>query len=407
LPLFALLFANAVSTTGNALTFVAIPWFVLETTGSAARTGLAGGVAFLAAVLAGLFGGPIVDRLGFGRTSVLADLASCASVAAIPLIHNTVGLAFWQLLALVFLGGVLDAPGTAARQSLIPQLSRRAGVGMERANSAFQGAVRLSTLVGPPIGGLLIAALGASNVLLVDAATFAVSAALVALLVPPAATSPAEKAGDREGGGYLAELAEGLRFVRRTRVVFAVVAGGVALNFFAEPVYVVILPVYAEEIFGSAPAFGFLLGGFGGGALAGTVLFGALGRRLPRQATLVVAVALSAVPFLALAASPPLPVGVALMFVQGLGVGAINPLVFTVVQERAPERLLGRVFGALFALAEGAAPLGIVLAGYALEGLGLRPVLLAVAAGLSAVAAYALLNPAFREMEKPAASTAE
>ena len=94
-PLFALLLANAVSLTGNTLTFVAVPWFVLQTTGSAARTGLAGGAAFLAAVLAGLFGGPIVDRLGFRRTSVLADLASCASVAAIPLLHNTVGLAFW------------------------------------------------------------------------------------------------------------------------------------------------------------------------------------------------------------------------------------------------------------------------------------------------------------------------
>lgn len=74
--------ATALSMVGNALTFVAIPWFVLQTTGSAARMGLVGGAITLAAVLAGLFGGPIVDRLGFGRTSVLADLTSGAAVAA-------------------------------------------------------------------------------------------------------------------------------------------------------------------------------------------------------------------------------------------------------------------------------------------------------------------------------------
>lgn len=413
-PLLALLLATAVSEMGNALTFVAVPWFVLSTTGSAAQTGLAGGAAFLAAVLGGLFGGPLVDRLGFRATSVLADLASGASVAAIPLLHATVGLAFWQLLALVFLGGLLDGPGTAARQGLVPGLSGQAGIGLERANSAFGGAVRLAALLGPPLGGLLIAGLGASNVLLLDAATFLFSAGAVAALVPAAGRTHGTEAGNERGGGrdggrggYLAELAEGLRFLRRTRVVFAIVVGGVALNFFAEPVYAVVLPVYAEAVSGGAVGFGLLVGGFGGGALAGTVLFGALGGRVPgrRRAVLAGAVALSALPFLALAALPPLPVAVGLMAVQGLGVGAINPLVFTVVQERVPERLLGRVFGALVALAEGAAPLGLVLAGFALEGLGLGPVLLAVAAGLLAVFVYVLANPAFRELGKPAQPT--
>ena len=223
---------------------------------------------------------------------------------------------------------------------MVPALSRRAGVGLERANSAFQGAVRLSTLVGPPLGGVLIAALGTSEVLLVDAATFLVSAAAVALFVSPAART-AEGAGDRESGGYLTELAEGLRFFGRTRVVFGIVIDGVAVNFFAEPVYVVVLPVYAQEVFASAPAFGLLLGGFGAGALAGTALFGALGSRLPRRATLVAALTLSAVPFAALAAAPPLAVGVGLMALQGLGVGAINPLVFTVIRSAPPSGCWG------------------------------------------------------------------
>lgn len=102
------------------LTFVAVPWFVLQTTGSAALTGLAGGAVALAAVLASLFGGPAVDRLGFKETSVVSDLASGLTVAAIPALYLTVGLEFWQLLGLLFAGSLLDTPGMTARQGMIP-----------------------------------------------------------------------------------------------------------------------------------------------------------------------------------------------------------------------------------------------------------------------------------------------
>ena len=119
-PLFALFAANAVSMTGNVAALIAIPWFVLETTGSAAKTGVTAFAALLPVVLSGLFGGALVDRLGYRRASILSDLASSGAVAAIPLLHSTIGLEFWQLLVLVFLGGLLDAPGSSARTALLP-----------------------------------------------------------------------------------------------------------------------------------------------------------------------------------------------------------------------------------------------------------------------------------------------
>lgn len=398
LPMLALLVATAVSTTGNSLALVAIPWFVLQTTGSAAKTGLVGGAMFLAAVLAGLFGGPVVDRLGPRRASVVADLASGASVAAIPLLHGTVGLAFWQLVVLVFLGGLLDAPGVAARQSLVPRLARRAGMGMERANSSFQAVQRFSGLFGPPLGGVLVAALGSSNVLLLDAATFAASAVAVAAAVPSAPRS-AERAETR--GAYLAELFEGLRFVRRDRLLFSIVVGGVVLNFFGEPVGAVVMPVYASEVYGRAVGLGLLLGAFGGGALAGAVLFGAAGHALPRRAAFCGSLVLRGLPLLVLATAPPLPVGMAAMAVSGLGVGTIDPLVSSVIQERAPADMLGRTFGTFFALTQAAAPVGMVCAGYSLESFGARAVLVGVAAGYLPVMAYALLSPAFGKIGEP------
>src|SRR5919106_4964319 len=121
-PLYALFGADAISLTGNSVAQLAFPWFVLITTGSPALTGLAVFFNFLPVVLAGFFGGVIVDRLGFRTTSVIADLGSAAAVAAIPLLHSTAGIELWQLLALVFLGALLDAPGTTARQALFPDL---------------------------------------------------------------------------------------------------------------------------------------------------------------------------------------------------------------------------------------------------------------------------------------------
>ena len=176
---------------------LAIPWYVLTTTGSAALTGLAVFFNFLPIVLAAFFGGVIVDRLGFRTTSVVADLASAAAVAAIPLLHTTVGIELWQLMALVFLGSLLDAPGATARAALLPDVVELAGARMERASGIRSGIQQSALLVGAPIGGVLVASFGATGALWLDAASFLVSAALVAVFVPrPAAPAAPEERGD-------------------------------------------------------------------------------------------------------------------------------------------------------------------------------------------------------------------
>jgi MFS family permease len=395
-PILALLAANAVSETGNVLAFVAIPWFVLQTTESAVRTGLTGAVFLLAAVVAGVFGGPVVDRLGFKRASIVADLAGAVTVALVPLLYHTVGLLFWQLLVLVFLGGFLDAPGHTARQSLVPDLAGRAGMGIERANSVFQGIQFASLLLGPPLAGLLISLFAPGNVLWIDAATFVVSATLVAALVP----TPALRSGVPRAGRYLAELAEGLAFIRRDRLVVWMFGIGVVANSLAVPLFAVVLPFFAKEAYGSAVDLGLMLGGFGSGALAGTVLYGIFGGRLPRRATLVSAISLLGVPFWVLVATPPLGVAIGALFMAGLALGPPNPLTYSVLQERTPPWMLGRVLGAGVSLSMVGAPAGMVLCGYALEILGLRPTLVGISACYLAVGLLALLSPALHELDK-------
>jgi MFS family permease len=144
LPILALLSANAVSMTGNAMAKVAIPWFVLQTTESAAKTSLTFAVIGLSNVLAAFFGGPIVDRLGYKRCSVIADIGSGVTVALVPLLYSTVRLEFWLLLVLVFVGGFIDMSGATARQSMLPSLADGARMPRERANSVFVMVWRVS-----------------------------------------------------------------------------------------------------------------------------------------------------------------------------------------------------------------------------------------------------------------------
>jgi MFS family permease len=396
-PLYALYAADVISLSGNAVAQIAIPWFVLTTTGSAGYTALAVFFNFLPIVLAAFLGGPIVDRLGFRTTSVVADLASSAAVAAIPLLYSTVGLPLWALLALVFVGALLDAPGATARAALLPDLVELAGVRLERA-SGIRGAIQQSSLlVGAPIGGVLVAGVGATGALWLNAASFLVSAALVAAVVPRPA---AREVDESRPSGFFGELAEGMRFIWDERLLRALVVTVLISNFVEAP-FPVVMAVFAEENYGSAADLGLIYGVFGGTALLGALLYSWRGHRWPRRWTFVGCFAAIPLVYLALATLPALPVTLVVVAVVGLAAGPLNPLIFTIVAERVPIDLRGRVFGAVRAGAWASIPLGILVGGLLVEAIGVAATFLAIGVSYAALVAYGFVNPAFRAMNPP------
>lgn len=395
LPIFAFFAANAISLIGNSLTIIAVPWFVLETTGSPARMGLVGFFTALPAVIAAFFGGTLVDRVGHRRMSIVADLASGFTVALIPLFHTTVGLQFWVLLVIVFFSALLDAPGNTARQALLPDVARRSGMSLELANSLQQTVQRASIFIGPALAGLLIAGLGASQVLWIDAATFALSALLFILAVPAGSAQPLDTTG------YLPQLLEGLRFLRRDRLIRSLVLTVAVTNFLDSPLFAVIFPVYAKEIFSSASQLGFMLSAFGAGAVVGALSYGFLGKRLSRRSIFVGAFIIVGLGLVVLALRPPFIVVLIANFIAGLAAGPINPLLMTVFQERIPPNLRGRVFGMATAIALIAAPLGMVAAGFLVERFSVGATLLGIAVIYLLVTLYGLFNPALRELNNP------
>ncbi|RJK97713.1 MFS transporter [Vallicoccus soli] len=401
-PLVALLAAHGTSLAGNVLTLVALPLHVLAETGSASLTGLTGVVATLPVVVGGALGGVLVDRYGYRRSSVAADLASGATIALVPLLAATTGLPLWGLLLLVLLSGLLDAPGETARAALLPEAARAAGVPLERAVGWMSAVERAARLVGAPAAGFLVLALGALPVLAVDAATFALAALLVGRWVPAALDRPRP---DGPGAGYWAELGEGLRFLVREPVLRLVVLVVLVTNALDAASSSVLRPVWADARPDGAAALGLLVGTMGGGALVGSLLFGAVGHRLPRRATFVVAFALCGPPqLLVLASGWSLGPVLVVTALAGVAAGAINPVLSTVELERVPPGLRARVFGAVRAGCWAAMPLGALGAGVAVDLVGLRPVLLAGAAAYLLVVLAPLTGGAWRGMDRASLS---
>lgn len=398
IPLYSLFAAEAVSLVGNVFSAIAIPWFVLQTTGSATQTGITGFFTILPVVIAGFFGGTLIDRLGYKRTSIIADLASGVTTALIPLLHFTIGLEFWQLMVLVFLGALLDTPGSTARSALLPELAEQAGMPIERVTSLTHVVERGARFIGAPLAGLLIGVMGTANVLWLDAASFFVSAAITWIIIAAPKTAKQDITSD----GYFDELKAGLRFIAHDKLILAIVVMIMLTNFLDSVFSGVVRPVYVNEVFGSALNLGLLIAANGGGAVIGGLIFAAVGHRLPRHATFVTAFVLTGLQFWVYLLEPLISILVASVLIASIGAGPLNPILGAVEFERIPADMRGRVFGAIRAGAWIAMPLGMLLGGVLTESLGTTVMLIALGITYFFTTLSMAFIPAMKEMNRKA-----
>lgn len=400
LPLYGMFVSTAISGIGNALSVLALPWFVLEVSGSAGQAGLTGAAATLPFVIAGIFGGTLVDRVGYRVASVVADIASGVTVAMIPLLYLTVGLELWQLLALVFLGNLLDAPGVTARRAMIPELAEEAGMPLTRCNGMFEAVNRTSTLVGPLLAGVLIALIDAANVLWIDAATFGVSAIMIALVVPARLASSVAGDGPGERASYFREMWTGFRWIWDDAVLRSVVVAVLLTNIIESPLLIA-LTVYAREVLDSSVALGVIAAGLGAGQVIGALLSDRVERALSRRWIFPVGFLAFSVVLGAFVVEAPLPVLVVMMFVGGFVTGPMNPMLNTIFQERVPRGMRGRVFGLRGAMMMGAYPLGVAVGGGAIEAFGLHEVMATQATLMTVAVIWLATSPRFRQLDPP------
>ncbi len=374
------------STMGDYCYAVALPWLVLSAHGSAVLLG--GVLACYGIPRAALItvGGSLADRLGPRKLMLCSDAARCLLTvvfAAFAGAHITSLVALGPIAALLGAGAALFMPASyAILPSLLPHRQLQAG------NAVYNAAVQGGTLLGPAIGGAIVAAAGPAQAFGIDAASYAVSAISLAMIRD--VTDPGERPAADAASHAAPERITVWTLLARERVLQLILAVLVGANFAVTACFEVALPVLSHARFG-ADGYGAIMACFGAASMAGTLTAaraGGLSKPAVVSASvfLIAALAVASVP-----AARGLPGAAAAMFVFGLVAGFGNVIFVTLIQRWAPPAMLGRVMGVVMLGSLGSFPLATAIAGMLTHRLGPSPVFvlsgtllaLAIIAGLS------------------------
>ncbi|BBX68945.1 MFS transporter [Mycolicibacterium psychrotolerans] len=400
-PLLLILFAALMAGAGNGISIVAFPWLVLQRTGSALDASIVAMAGTLPLLAATLIAGAAVDFLGRRRVSMISDALSALSVAAVPvlaLLFGAQAVNVAVLAGLAALGALFDPAGMTARETMLPEAAGRAGWTLDHANSVYEAVFNLAYIVGPGIGGLLIATLGGIDTMWVTAAAFVLSIAAIAALRLEGAGPPDPAA---MSDGVWAGIVEGLRFVWHNKVLRTLAFVDLAATGLYMPMESVLFPKYFTDR--NEPAqLGWVLMALSVGGLIGALGYAVMSKYTRRRTVMLTAVLTLGVAMTVIAFLPPLPVILVLCAVVGFVYGPIAPIYNYVMQTRAPQHLRGRVVGVMGSLAYAAGPLGLILAGPLADTAGLHATFLALSLPMLALGVAAVFLPALRELDRPA-----
>jgi Major Facilitator Superfamily len=366
----------ATSMLGTSMSAVAIAFAVLASGGTATSLGVVFAANIVPMVAFMLGGGVLADRLGRRPVMLTADVARCAAQGALAATLFLGRPHIWLFVAAAFVVGTGNAFFQPALSGLPVQLAPRDQLG--NANALFGMVQPAAQVAGPALAGIVIAVGSPAAAIAVDAGSYAVSAAALALLRFP----DAERA--KVTRSLLRDLADGWAVFSAHAWLWLQTVQFTLFNLLTWGPYLVLGPVLARDYLGGARAWGAILACYGGGAVIGGVL--ALGRR-PRRPLLISTLTTLGFPLppLALALHLPVVAVAAGALLAGVGSAFGGAIATTVTQQRLPADVLSRVgsFNMVGAFAFG--PLAFIAAG---------PVAAAVGAGavLGFGAAWAVLG---------------
>ncbi|HST25407.1 MAG TPA: MFS transporter [Gaiellaceae bacterium] len=391
----AIVAAEVVSSIGSSMTLLALPWFVLVTTGSATKLGLVLGIGSIPFVTLPLPAGSLIARIGARRTMVIADAARLPLLAAIPALYSLDALSFPLLVLLVALTSVFTAAHMPAQRLILAEIVGDEESLVARVNAYLDGAQTTAPLVGPALAGVLIAALGPPNVLYVDAATFGVAAIVVGLFVPR--RKPVAEAEER---GLLA----GVRYILRSRLLVVLCVSMLTMEFFFT-LFVTTLPVFAFSDYDqNARIAGVFYAAMGAGALLGMPVVPVVVRRFGALHVAAAGFVLASIPKFLLGIPLPAAGVAAVLVLQGFVGPLTGAPIFTVITTRTPAALRTTVLSAAVGLMFLSGPLGPIAAGPLINAVGARTAFVIAAAGyLVGSAPFAIYVGRRRETDDPMA----
>jgi MFS family permease len=330
---------------------------------------------------------------------MIADALSGAAVAAVPVVAWAYGTGAVNVAVLASLGAcaaAFDPAGITARQSMLPEAAARAGWSLDRVNSIYEAILNLAFMVGPGIGGLMIATVGGITTMWITAGAFALSILAIAVLRLEGVGKPLHATRPE---GLRSGISEGLRFVWNLRVLRTLALIDLVVTALYLPMESVLFPKYFSDRH-QPGALGTVLMALSLGGLIGALGYVGLAKRVQRRTIMLAAVLTLGVAAAIIALLPPLPVILVLCALIGVVYGPIQPIYNYVMQTRAPQHLRGRVTGVMTSLAYGAGPLGLLLAGPLTDAAGLHVAFFALALPILVTGVLCIPLPSLRELNR-------
>jgi MFS family permease len=383
---------EGISLLGDQFYLVALPWLVLQLTGSAIAVGTVFAVAGIPRALLMLVGGVLTDRFSPRMLMLASNAARIVITGLLALLVLTNTIQLWMLYAFSLAFGVADAFFHPAYMAMIPALVEPEG--LQGANVVLQGTSRLISAAGPGIGGVLVKMLGIAFSVILDALSF-VAATLALLFMKPARV--AKPAVKTERPGMFAAIREAISYIMQDETLRTLMLIVMVIDFLFTCALSVGPVMLAKERFTEgAVAQGILLSGMGVGSLIGMLASAVIKPSRLGVATLLM-VGLAGLCMVGAGYASSLWLTAALFAFAGLCSGFSNLLLFTWLQRRISQEMMGRVMSILMLSSVGLMPISSALGGVIAE---YNLTLLFVLNGtlLVLTVAFSLLNKSVRTM---------
>lgn len=388
---------------GQSIAAIALPLIVLTTTGSILGTGAVAAAAAIPGLLAGLFMGVVLDRINRRTASVMCDLISAASIAALPIIDLITGLNIGWFMLFGALSTLGDGPGITARETLLPAIVRHGGISAERLMGLRETMTTIALLLGPAAAGTLMGLFEGTTVLWITAGTSLV-AAVMTLMLPAVVgrSAAAEGEATKLAGTGWSQLKDGWKVLLKSRFLVSVTLLMLVSLVTVASLQGLLLPVYFT-MEGSPELLGFVLTSLAAGSLLGGLVYTVAGKRGRRRVWFVIGICGNALGFTIVATLAEIAVVFVGAFVLGFFNALFGALVSVLNIERIPEDMRGRILGTQNALIPAAAPAGIAGAAVMVEFMSLESAALIFVSLWVISVIYGLFASGFRTLEKPPA----
>jgi MFS family permease len=368
--------------TGNSAVHVAIPWLVLETTGSSAQAGIVLGLSGLSVIFTAPLIGGLIAILGARPVSVWADIISGTSVLLFPIIGTLFGLNIASLLVIAIFGAMFDPAGGTARKSLIQPVVEKEGLSLTKFNGTYEAVATIGTVIGPTAAALAISIIGVNATFYVIAVVFVFASATASLI--PVITVRGEKGTVFSVSNVVGETRLGVGTLWRDKPLLSLVGLYTMLTAIYMPVESIVLSRYFQDL-DEPQTLGFVLSAMSVGIVIGALQFHRAVRMLSPRNLVVISMSLIGAVVCGMAFLPGAVAFIGLGLALGLAFGPVSPLTNYLVQRRIPQHLHGPVFGTQFSLTHLALPAGTLALGLIVQSVSIAPLLFVIGALFIAV----------------------